>query len=443
MAGSRTVANFVWTAGAIGASSAIKFGQNVVLSRLLMPEILGVMVVVNSVRLGVELLTDVGIEQNIVHHRDGLDRGFRDTAWTLQVLRGLLTSTLFFALSPALAGFYGIDVRIFLVASCAPLIGATHSTAIFALVKQLEVRRRSLFELGSEVLGAAVTIALALAWGNVWAPAVGLVLAVLIRSALSFTLPDPRQRLHLDREAARRIIHFGKWIALTSVVMFAATNLDRLYLGRVVPLSLLGIYGIARAIAELPTTLARRISYQVVFPSIARAHDEGRTDGHLEIARTRMAFVLLACGGIAAAAGVADLLVGLVYDPRYHAAGWMLAVLLLGAVFAVLSNLNEALVLAAGKPAYSSYANLSRLGSLGLALVGGFHWWGMAGAVMALAAVEVCQYGYIAVGQLRVGQGFWRQDALAVAFACGVLLAVLAVRGMFGWGTPFAQMGAM
>jgi O-antigen/teichoic acid export membrane protein len=431
---------FVWTAGTFVLSAGLKFGLNIVLAYLLAPRILGVMVVVNAIRLGVELLTDVGIEQNIIHHRDGIDRDFRDTAWTLQLMRGALLSLAFLIAAPFLAQAYGIDVRIFLVAALSPVIGGAHSTAIFALVKQMEVRRRNLFELTCEILAFAVQVALAAWLRSVWAPVIGLVLAVAIRSALSYALPDPGQRLRFDRDVVRRILHFGKWIAITSLVMYAATNLDRLYLGKVAPLALLGIYGIARAIAELPTTLARRMSYQIIFPALASVSDDDRAGQMVAIARSRALFALAVCGGLGFAAAIADGLIVLIYDPRYQQASWMLSVLLCGAVFAVLSNLNEALLLSAGRPIYGSIANLTRLVTLALLLPTGYALAGFAGAVVAVAATELLQYGYIAVGLHRVRMNFWRQDAMAIGAAVAVIAIVLAIRWQLGLGSPLGGM---
>lgn len=434
-------AKFVWTAGTFVVSAALKFGLNVTLSYLLAPEILGVMVVVNAVRLGVELLTDVGIEQNIVHHPDGAERAFRDTAWTLQLLRGALLSLVFAVAAPFLARAYGIDVRIFLLAALSPVIGGAHSTAIFVLVKQVEVRRRNLFELACEVLAFVVQVALAWWLRSVWAPVIGLVLAVAIRSTLSYALPDPGQRLRFDRVVAARIIRFGRWIAITSLVMYAATNLDRLYLGRIAPLALLGIYGIARAIAELPTTLARRMSYQIIFPALAGIATDDRRAQMAAIGRSRTVLALGVCASLAGAAGIADVLIRVVYDPRYAAASWMLAVLLLGAVFAVLSNLNEALLLSAGQPFYSSVANVTRLATLALLLPTGYAVAGFGGAVGAVAATELLQYGYIAIGLHRVRMAFWREDALAIGVALLLFVAILLVRAHLGLGDPLAGWG--
>lgn len=423
----------VWTVGGFMASSGLRFLLNIVLSRLLAPDILGVMVVVSAVRLGIDLLTDVGIEQNIIHHPDGDERLFRDTAWTMQVTRGVFLSALFALAAPWLAGSYHIDVRIFLLAACSPLIGGLHSTAVFVLVKHMEVRRRNQFELGSEGLAFVVSVALAWTLRSVWAPAIALVISVAIRTALSYLLPDARQHLRLDARIRSRIVHFGKWIMVTSLVMYAATNLDRLYLGRVVPIALVGIYGIARAIADLPTTLARRLSYQIIFPAIVAVRGGGSdVAGHM--ARSRLIFVLGVCGALGLGAATADWLIGGLYDPRYASAGWILGVLLIGAIFAVLSNLNEALLLGVGRPALSSYANAARFATLALWMPLGLAWGGFPGAVMAVAVTEICQYGYIACGLLGIRQGYWRQDGMAVAIGLMMLGGVCALRYAAGLG---------
>lgn len=432
---------FLWTAGTFGLSAGLKFGLNIVLAWLLAPEILGILLVVNAVRLGIELLTDVGIEQNMVHHRDGLEPAFRDTAWTLQVLRGALLSLVFLAAAPALSAAYDIDLRIFLLVSLSPLISGLHSTAIFVLVKRLEVRQRNSFELLCEGLAFLLQVVLALWLRSVWAPVFGLLGAVAIRSALSYTLPLARQRLRFDRAIVLRILDYGKWIALTSLVMYAASNLDRLYLGKVAPLALVGIYGIARAIAELPTTLARRMSYQIIFPALAGATAQDMPDRLAGLARIRFLFTGGVCLALAAAAGIADFLILLVYDARYADAGWMLSVLLLGALFAALSNLNEALLLGAGKPLLSSLANLARLASLAIFLPLGFTSAGFAGAVVAVAAVEVLHYGFIALGLLRVRAHFFRHDALALSLGALMFLIILLARAALGLGNALSGMG--
>jgi O-antigen/teichoic acid export membrane protein len=423
-----------WVLGGFVVTYGLRFGLNVVYTRLLAPEIMGIMVILNAVRLGIELLTDVGIEQNIIHHHDGLTPQFRNAAWTMQVGRGVLLSTVFVVATPFLSAFYHVPAAVFYVAAASPVLGGLHSTAVFVLVRQLEVSRRNLFEVGSEGLGFAVSVGLTMALRSVWGPVIGLVAAVAIRSALSYLLPDSGQRLVLDRVIQRRIFAFGKWIALTSLLMYAASNLDRLYFGRVVPLALVGIYGVARAIAEIPTTLARRLAYQLVFPALARS--EGTIAA--EVLTSRVWLVAAAGAGMGLAVGLADAAIALVYDPRYAAAGWMLALLLIAGLFSILSNLNEALLLAAGRPSLSTGANAAKFALLAVVLPLGHRLGGLPWAIGAIVLTEIGQYLFIAWGVRRVGGAVFRQDALALGLGALVLGTVTLLRLACGFGASFA-----
>src|SRR5687768_3709687 len=89
-----------WTIGTYAASVAVRFGSNIVLSRLVAPEVFGMIVIVLAIRVGADLLSDVGIGQSVVNNPDGEKPDFYDTAWTIQVIRGLAL----FAVCQVLAG---------------------------------------------------------------------------------------------------------------------------------------------------------------------------------------------------------------------------------------------------------------------------------------------------------------------------------------------------
>ena len=77
-----------WTIAPYAATQLMRLLTNIVLARLLAPELLGIMVIVNGVRTGVALLTDLGIAQSIVVNRNGDNPDFYNTAWTINLIRG-------------------------------------------------------------------------------------------------------------------------------------------------------------------------------------------------------------------------------------------------------------------------------------------------------------------------------------------------------------------
>src|SRR5665213_1987917 len=79
----------VWTIAGFGVTQIVRLGLNVALARLLAPDLFGVMFIVNSLRTGADLFSDVGVGQNIVHNPNAEDPGFFNTAWTVQAIRGI------------------------------------------------------------------------------------------------------------------------------------------------------------------------------------------------------------------------------------------------------------------------------------------------------------------------------------------------------------------
>src|SRR5690606_13304585 len=102
----RAMNGTLWTAGSHIAANAIRLGGNLALTRLLFPEAFGVMAIVNVFIQGLWLFTDVGIGPAIVQSPRGDDQRFLDTAFTLQVTRGLALCTACALLAAPVASFY-------------------------------------------------------------------------------------------------------------------------------------------------------------------------------------------------------------------------------------------------------------------------------------------------------------------------------------------------
>ena len=95
-----------WTTGSYAVAQAFRLVNNVVLARLLAPELFGIMLIVNTLRTGVELLSDIGIGQNIISNKNGEDPDFYNTAWILQIARGVLLAVVCIAFTYPISQFY-------------------------------------------------------------------------------------------------------------------------------------------------------------------------------------------------------------------------------------------------------------------------------------------------------------------------------------------------
>ena len=58
------------------------------MTRLLMPEMFGLMAIVNVLLMGLVLITDVGLRQNIIQSTLAHESNYLNTIWTFQIARG-------------------------------------------------------------------------------------------------------------------------------------------------------------------------------------------------------------------------------------------------------------------------------------------------------------------------------------------------------------------
>src|SRR5262245_33791545 len=96
----------LWVLTGRGSGLALRLISNLILTRLLLPEAFGLMALVQSVAQGMRMLTDVGVRGSVVQDPRGDERIFLDTAWTIQILRGLGISGGVVLLAWPAAAFY-------------------------------------------------------------------------------------------------------------------------------------------------------------------------------------------------------------------------------------------------------------------------------------------------------------------------------------------------
>jgi O-antigen/teichoic acid export membrane protein len=434
-----------WVTGAFVLQQILRLGTNVVLAWLLAPELLGTMVLINVLRTGAELLTDVGIGQSIVKHAEGAEPRFYCTAWTIQIARGFVLFLALWAATPPISDLYGNPQLGLLLPMCAAvfIITGFSSPAAFLLQKGMDLRKLAMFSTWVAVSSSAAHIALALYTPTIWALIGGMMISSVFSVLGSFFLLDLRLSLRLDPNARREIFSFGKWILLSSVIYFAAMNFDRLYLADAVPLAVLGVYGIARTFSDALTSLFARIAALVVFPKISAAGMNAANLRASILPVRRVALVILAIG-LASAVSLADQLILSIYDQRYEDAAVFLPILLVGVWFSVLSSLSDAILLGIGKPSSVAFANSAKLLFVVLTVPPVLARGGLIPAVCLFSFAEAVRYGVLLWRKRAYGLAFVRQDVSTTMmfFAASVILRELTALfglsgGLSSWAAPF------
>lgn len=404
-----------WVTLAFMLQQVVRLGSSILLAWLLAPALLGTMLLINTLRTGVELLSDVGIGQSIVNNPRGNEPSFYNTAWTIQIIRGAVLTLIALALSVPVAEMYDNAELAYLLPFVAPIfiISGLMSPSRFLLQKRLEVRKVATFDLVLAVVAAIIQIALAAYSPTIWALIWGLLITTAIWTAATFFIIDWRDhKLQWDMDAAKSILHFGKWIFVSTLIYFLAMNFDRLYFADAIPLALLGVYGIARTFSETIMMLFQRIGNMLIFPRISASLLRG-ADLRRSIGPMRMVLLLFIATGLAFSVSVADAFIFLVYDERYQAAGFFLTVLLFGTWFSILATISDAMMMGVGKPSGVALSNGVKLAVIVITLPLMLAKFGINAALAAFVVAEAVRYAALMWEKRKQGIGFARQDVIA------------------------------
>jgi len=349
-------------------SQLIRLGGNLVLTRLLVPEMFGVMAIINVMIMGVQMLSDLGLGQSIIQSKKGDDPGFVNTAWTLQIIRGWILWLIICLLAAFLWGAnqYGLLVKeqvyahpllpwLMITVGFSAVIAGFNSMAIFQVNRNLMLGRLTLINLFAQLVSLITIIAVAWKYQSIWALAVGGLVSSFIDMAFSHKfLPGIKNKLHWDKMALKELFSFGRWIFLSSVIGFIANQGDRLILGGLLSVEMLGVYSIAFMLSNLPATIVSQLSHKVLFPNFSRINRETPKQLKASLSKSKLWLSMLVMPVTGVLMSWSSFVVDYLYDERYAAAGWMMTLLLLRVATGCMLIPNSLVMMAKGLPRYAT-----------------------------------------------------------------------------------------
>lgn len=434
----------VWTVAGYGASQILRFGSNLLLTRLLFPDLFGLISLVYVFISGLLLFSDLGISTSVVQNKRGDDPAFLNTAWTLQVLRGSILWLLCLILAIPIAKIYNepqLGLLMPIVGLSAVMAGF-NSTAIFTLNRHLSVKQLAMFELSGQVISVVVMLIWAVISPSIWALVAGGLAAPLFQLIWSHRMnQDKPNRLTWDKSAISEIISFGKWIFLSTALTFLATQSDRLILGKLFSFEMLGIYGVAFTLADIPRQLMLAISSKVIFPTYAKMMELPRSEFRSKILRSRSIILLAVAVVVAGLAGCGDLVVTVLYDERYRAAAWMLPLLAIGTWPVMLTQTIDPVLFTIGQPRYIAFGCFLSFLFYIIGIPVAFSLYGPIGAVISVSLSNLPPWLVVTYALWREKISVIRQDLIMTFIFLAIMGLLTLSRSLLGLGVPFA--GAM
>lgn len=382
-----------------GSQQFLRLLSNLILTRLLFPEAFGLMALVTIVLTGLQMLSDTGFQTAIVQSRRGDEPSFLNTAWTMQIARGIFLGIVAGALSVPLARFYEEPQLALLLPVAglnAVILGAT-STKLWVANRHLLLGRITMIELSCQIFGIVLTIGLAWVYKSVWALLVGMLFSSVLKVIFSHAfLPGQSNKVQWNKNDFRELFHFGKYLFLSSAAGFVINNADRAILGKFLSMAGLGIYNIGYFPASVPLMLSRQLGTRILLPLYTKAPPSESSENRRKLRKARL---LLAGGliGLGLFLGlIGEIFVSLLYDGEYTLAGPVMVLLSISCLPTISIGSYDMLLLAQGSSKQFSIKLVLTAITQTALLFFSVQNWGAIGAVIAPPVATIFLYPLIA-----------------------------------------------
>jgi O-antigen/teichoic acid export membrane protein len=178
-----------------------------------------------------------------------------------------------------------------------------------------------------------------------------------------------------------------------------------------VPLAVLGVYGIAYQISDVPRSVINAFSYRVGYPFIAKIIHLPMPEFRIQFLGYRRYVLLLGALLLSLMVVFGDLVIRKLYKPEYaNDAAWMVPILAIGLWHTLMYMTTSPVLLSLGKSKYNAVGNAVYCFTMMSAIPLAFHFWGLIGAVWAVAAGDLPLYCVFQFGATREGVRPLRQD---------------------------------
>ena len=156
----KVVSASLWSILEYGFTMVLRVVSSMVLTHLLAPTYFGEIALVTTLVVGINLLSDIGLAPSVIQSKRADDPVFLNTAWSVQIGRGVVLWAASLVLCVPAARFYHDPklVALLPVLALSTLISSFNGTSLLTLSRHMGVARLFMIEGSTADVAHAVTI---------------------------------------------------------------------------------------------------------------------------------------------------------------------------------------------------------------------------------------------------------------------------------------------
>ncbi len=257
------------------ANLLLRIVSLIVLSRLLDPLDFGLVAMVTIVTDAYALFTTAGLSAATVQQITVSEKQLSTLFW-INMAVGAILAALCVVTAPVLVRFYHEDRLFWIGVAVATgfLFNAAGVQHYAILERQLRYFELSSFAILAQASGIGLAIGMAAAGFGYWALVAMSIVPPAVTTACVWSATGWIPGLPSRQTGVRRMLHFGGTITLNYLVVHVAYNLEKVLLGRSWGADVLGLYGRAYQLINIPTASLNNAVGAVAFAALSRLQQD-------------------------------------------------------------------------------------------------------------------------------------------------------------------------
>lgn len=264
----------ILTAGSL-SENLLRFIRNIILAKLLAPEAFGLMATIVATVAAAEAFAEVGLGQSIIQNKKGADKEFLNVIWWFSAFRAVILYVIAFFTAPFIADFLNKPESTFIlrIALIVILLRGLTSPNIILLQKELKFSKWVILTQSATIFSIIFTITSAFYLHSVWALILGYVAESFLIFLFSYIFYPLLPKFQINLSYAKNIISFSRKVFGLPILMVLYTQIDSFVIGKVISLSTLGLYYLAKDLADIPNKIFAKIN-PVFLPTFSLMQDD-------------------------------------------------------------------------------------------------------------------------------------------------------------------------
>lgn len=418
------------------ASALLTLARNLIVARMISAEHYGIAATFAIAVSVAEMMSNLGLQQQIVQARTGDDTRFQAGVQGFSVLRGLLAGVGLFLLAAPLTAFLNIEgvTWAFQAMALVPILNACVHFDIHRMTRQMHFWPLILTGTVPPLLAVVALWPLSVWFGDYRIMLYSILIQSVLAVATSHLTARRPYRVSLDTEIIKQSFSFGWPLLVNGILLFIVFQGDKLIVGRELGMATLAIFAMGYTLTLTPTLLIAKSAQNFFLPQLSDVHRNGTAmDAPFDhLARTVIQVGLL--NGVLLVLGVSLLgppLVSFLLGEKYAALLPLLTWLAILQAFRVFKSGSSIVALAGGQTSDATIANLMRVLALPVA------WYALVKGGDLLTVIWIATLGEIAGFVVSLLLLQWRLNVglsgTAASFACTLfVLGIAAGSAYFG-----------